>query len=77
MHAIANLEKDGRVRLFIGSNKEDLAVLDATDGYRRATARLTRQQAIALAYRLLHAANDVGQDDICEVAPASTLRSAR
>lgn len=76
MHAIANLEKDGLVRLFVGSSVEGEVTVIDEPAYRRATVRMTRRQAIALAYRLLHASNDIGKDEIDEVAPSSQLRRA-
>ena len=72
MYALSNLESDGMVRLHISATDDGLTVADSP-GYRRATARMTKRQAQALAYKLLHAAND-GFDD-SEVAP-STKRGA-
>lgn len=76
MHTIANLEKDGMVRLFVGSSVAGEVTVIDEPAYRRCTAKMTRRQAIALAYRLLHAANDEGKTDSDDVAPSSQLRRA-
>lgn len=76
MHAIANLEKDGLVRLFVGSSVAGEVTVIDEPSYCRATVKMTRRQAQALAYRLLHAANDMGKDEVDDVAPSSQMRRA-
>lgn len=63
------------VKLTLSANEGGVLSTRSRDGYRRAEATLTRRQAVALAYRLLHAANE-GLDDADVVSEHDQTRVA-
>lgn len=63
------------VKMVLATEREDLMRIQRIDGVNRVVANFTPRQAIALAYKLLHAANG-GTVDL-DVAPASTVGVAQ